>query len=462
MIGAGPAGYVAGIRLAQYGKKVVMVEEASVGGVCLNRGCIPVKALLHAAGIVRNSLEARGMGIVFGQPEIDLLSLGTWQRRIVERLRRGIEFLFKTNGVELIRGKAKLLKPKTVGVRNDNGEIKITAPKVIIATGSIPAVLPGLEPDHKRIIDSNSALNLIDLPRQIIIIGAGAIGLEFATIFQRLGSKVLVLEMCDSILPGVDKDITNLLQRQMEREGVEFHLGVKGMSCQMSQSTAGVQVCIEGKTPLIADKILVAAGRKANTAELGLEEVGIELQETGFIKTDRSFQTNVKGVYAIGDVRGGPMLAHKAMHEGLILSEKLAPLQNSELRTKNHPRAIPFVVYTDPEVAIVGLTESEAKNNGMEVSISKVPVSAVGRSLTLGRTEGLCKIIADRKTKKILGVEIVAPQADALIAEATLAVELGLTAEDLGKVVHPHPTMSELLWEASAAVLGKAIHIVNQ
>lgn len=457
LIGAGPAGYVAGIRLAQYGMKVVVVEQENVGGVCLNRGCIPVKALLHAAGIIRNSLEARGMGIVFAKPEVDILSLRSWQRRIVERLRRGIEFLFKTNGVELLRGKARLLNPKTVAIKTDNGDIKITTPKVIVATGSKPALLSGLEPDHERIIDSNSALNLIELPQELVIIGAGAIGLEFATIFQRLGSKVRVLEMCDSVLPGIDRDITNLLQRQMEREGVEFQLGVKGVACQKAPAADGVRVCVEGKSPRQADKILVAVGRRANTSELGLEEVGVELNEAGFIKTDPSFQTSVKGVYAIGDVQGGPLLAHKAMYQGLLLAEII-----TGRRSHRHPRAIPFVVYTDPEVATVGLTETEAKSQGLKVIVSKVPASAVGRSLTLHRPEGLCKIVAEEKTKRILGVGIVAPQADALIAEATLTVELGLTAEELGKVIHPHPTMSELFGEASEAVLGRAIHIVNQ
>ncbi len=461
VIGAGPAGYSLAIRLARYNKKVVVVEQASVGGTCLNRGCIPVKALLHAAGIVHHASEAQMMGIVFEKPKIDLMNLGKWQRGVVKRLRRGIEFLFRESKVDLRRGKAQLISPNTVLVRTIEGDTLITAKNIVLATGSEPIVYPNIKPDHQRIIDSNSALNIQDLPQRLVIIGGGAIGLEFATLFQRLGVKVQVWEMCDSILPALDKDITGLLQRQMEREGVEFQLGVKGVLCQLDDNHNSVKVCQEGKEPVFADKVLVAIGRRANTAGLRLKEIGVEMDGQGFVKTDINFQTNIKGVYAIGDVRGGPLLAHKAMFEGSQLAELLTG-RLEELSPDHNFRVVPLVVYTDPEVATVGLTERACEKQGLKFLTAKVPVRAVGRAWTLNRSEGWCKIIASADTHRILGVTLIAPQADVLITEAALAVELGLTAEQIARVIHPHPTMSELLFETSTALLGRAIHIVNR
>ncbi|MGB9742596.1 MAG: dihydrolipoyl dehydrogenase [candidate division WOR-3 bacterium] len=458
IIGAGPAGYVAAIRLAQLGQRVIVAERARVGGVCLNRGCIPVKALLHSASIIRNAAEARTLGIRFPKPEIDLVSLGSWKNRIVERLSRGIEFLFKGNGVELIRGRAQFESPDTVLVTGEE-ELKVIALKVVVATGSEPAVLPGLVVDHRTIIDSNSALNLVELPRTLAVVGAGAVGLEFATIFNRLGVKVTVLEMCEQVLPGTDRELAVMLQRLLEREGIEFRLGVKGVNCVSLANMA--RVCWEdgaGSGEIDADKVLVAAGRKPLTDGLKLEAAGVEVDECGFVKTNAEFETNVAGIYAIGDVRGGPLVAHKAMVEGLTLAEVIAGVR----RQVERKPVIPLVVYTDPELATVGLTGEQAERLGLKVRVSRVPVSAVGRALTLGRSEGICKLVADEQTGRILGVSILAPQADVLIAEAAVAVELGLTAEQLGQVVHPHPTMSELLFEAGEAVLGRAIHILNR
>ncbi len=459
IIGAGPAGYVAGIRLAQLGQRVVVIEQARVGGVCLNRGCIPVKALLHSASIVRNAAEARIMGIGFDLPRLDLVSLGLWKARIVDRLVKGIEFLFKNNGVELIRGRARFIKPNQVQVYGET-ELTVEANRIVVATGSEPATIPGLPVDHKSVLDSNSALNLVELPKRMVIVGAGAVGLEFATIFSRFGVKVTVLEVCDQILPGVDSEVANLLERQMAREGVEFKLGVKGVSCQIPVETNEPKVCWDeddGQGVMAADKILVAVGRKPLTYNLGLAEIGVKVNEYGFIVTDSGFGTSVRGVYAIGDVRGAPLLAHKAMHEGLMLAEMLSGKCQIGFQ-----RVVPMVVYTDPELATVGLTAEEAQAKGLKVKVAKVPLNAIGRALTLGRTEGMCKLVAEQDTGRILGVTILAPQADVLIAEATLAVELGLTAEQLGQVVHPHPTMSELLFEASEAVLGRAVHIINR
>jgi len=459
VLGAGPAGYVTAIRLAQLGQKVVVVEQARVGGVCLNRGCIPVKALLHSASIVRNATEARMMGIGFERPNLDLVSLGSWKARIIERLVRGIEFLFKNSGVELIRGRARFLSPNQVVV-NGETELTVEANNIVVATGSEPATMPDLPVDHRMVIDSNSALNLVELPKRMVIVGAGAVGLEFATIFNRFGVKVTVLEVCGQILPGTDGEVAALLQRQMAREGIDFKLGVKGVSCQISAPTVEPRICWDGdqgQQALDTDKVLVAVGRKPLSDNIGLVEVGVKINERGFVVTDNRFATAVKGIYAIGDVRGGPLLAHKAMHEGVILAEMLAGNYQGKSR-----QAIPMVVYTDPELATVGLTAEQAQSQGLRVRVGKVPASAIGRSLTLGRTEGLCKVVAEEDTGRILGVTVLAPQADVLIAEAAVAVELGLTAEQLEQVAHPHPTMSELLFEASEAVLGRAVHILNR
>ncbi|MGQ9677694.1 MAG: dihydrolipoyl dehydrogenase [bacterium] len=459
IIGAGPGGYVGALRLAQLGKKVAVVEEARVGGVCLNWGCIPVKSLLHAAAVVRNAAEARTMGITFNPPVLDLVSLNSWKRRIIDRLARGIEHLFKSNGVELIPGRAKLLAPDRLAVQEKENEKEIFAQHLVIATGSKPAVLPGIEPDHKKVIDSNSALNLVQLPKSIVIIGAGAIGLEFATIFCRLGVHVTVLEMGDTILPGLDPDLTRLLQHQMEREGVEIHTGVKGISCAVTTETT--RVCVQDPKPFEwqAEKVLIAVGRKAYTQGLGLEELGVKLDGRGFIITAENYETNIPGVYAIGDVRGGPLLAHKAMYEGFNLAETLA---GKGKPTPGEQKTVPVVVYTDPEIAAVGLDEPTAQAKGKKVKVARVPANAIGRSLTLNRSEGMCKLLIDEKTGKILGGGIVAPQADVLIAEITAAIELGFTAEDLGKPIHPHPTMSELVFETAHALLDSAVHVVQR
>ncbi|MEO0080085.1 MAG: dihydrolipoyl dehydrogenase [candidate division WOR-3 bacterium] len=465
VIGAGPAGYVAAIRLAQLGKKVVLVEQARVGGVCLNQGCIPVKALLHGASIIRNAAEARVMGLRFSGPEIDLVALYSWKARIVERLVRGIEFLLKQNGVELVRGRARFVDRERVVVTGEDGETELGAGSFIIATGSRPVRLSGVETDNRLVIDSSGALNLVEIPKRLVVIGAGAIGLEFATLFARLGSRVTVLEMFENVLPGIDHEIAAALQRLLEREGVRFHFGVQVKGLIHGTPAAVEFACGSDTRQVEADRVLVAVGRAGLTEGLELEKAGVETDEKGFIRTNENYQTTARNIYAIGDVRGGPLLAHKAMAEALLLAEVLG----SEGRTgptgrtpKQRFHAMPWCVYTDPEVARVGLNEREAQGKGLNVKVALVPASAVGRSLTLGRSEGLCKMVVDQKTDRILGVSLLAPDADTMIGEATVAVELGLTAEELGRVVHPHPTMSELLLEAAHAIHGRAIHIVNR
>jgi dihydrolipoamide dehydrogenase len=426
------------------------------GGVCLNWGCIPVKSLLHAAETVRNAAEGRRMGLTFGAPEIDFVSLYGWKGRVVDRLVRGIEYLFKANGVGLVRGEARFSAPGVVTVKTQDTELELKAGAFVIATGSRPKGLPCLPFDGQTVVDSDGALRLVELPGRLVVVGAGVVGLEFATVFSRLGCNVEVLEVCDQILPGTDSDIALALQKSMSREGIGIHLGV---SVQGTGPESGMSVRYldgdEEKT-MEADKVLVAVGRVPLSDKVGLEWAGVKTERDGRIKVDAGYRTSAQNVYAIGDVIGGQLLAHKAMAEGISLAENLVTGKPWKFR------AVPSCVYTDPEVAVVGLTEAEAKDQGRDVRVARVPLSAIGRSLTLGRSDGFCKMIVDSKTDRVLGVGMVAPQADALIAEAALAVELGLTAEKVGRVVHPHPTMSELLFEAAEAVHGRAVHIANR
>ncbi|MFO7639112.1 MAG: dihydrolipoyl dehydrogenase [bacterium] len=456
IIGGGPAGYVCAVRLAQLGRKVVLVERDRPGGVCLNWGCIPVKALLHAAQTVRDAAEGRRMGLLFPPPEVDLVALYGWKQRIVDRLGRGIEFLFKANGVELVRGEARLTGPGSVAVQTPEGELELTAPAVVVATGSQPAALAGMEPDGRSVIDSDGALRLVELPRRLAIIGAGVVGLEFATLFSRLGCAVTVLELESQVLPGTDPELAGIIEKLMRREGVTFELGVRVSGIERGPAAKVNYARDEQAETVEADRVLVAVGRVPRTRELGLEAAGVTVDRRGFIVVDKDCRTVVPGVHAIGDCKPGPMLAHRASAEGGVLAELLG---GGEPRRFH---AIPDCVYTDPEVASVGLSEPAALAAGRKVKVSRVPLTAVGRALTLNRAEGLCKLIVDEKTDKVLGAGIVAPQADCLIAQAAVAVELGLKAADIARVVHPHPTMSELLMEAAEAIHGRAIHIVNR
>jgi dihydrolipoamide dehydrogenase len=370
---------------------------------------------------------------------------------------RGIEFLLRSNGVEVVRGEARFADPKTVAVAGPEGEsLSVCAGDIVIATGSRPAVLPGFEPDGRAVVDSNGMLKIIEIPKRLVVIGAGAIGLEFATIFARLGSEVTVLELMEQVLPGMDHEVASSLQKTMKSEGIAFHLGARvagldaGACPKVSYSTA------EGTAAVEADLVLVATGRNPLTEGLELDQAGVSTDERGFIPVDDKYRTRVRHIHAIGDVKPGPQLAHKAMAEGIAVAEVIAGSRQWRFK------AIPSCVYTDPEVASVGVGEAEAQQQGLKVKTSRVPLSAVGRSLTLGRSEGLCKMVVDSETDRVLGMQMVAPEADALIGEAAVAVELGLTAAQLGRVVHPHPTMSELLFEAAEAIHGRAIHIVNR
>ena len=457
VIGGGPAGYVAAIRLAQLGRKAVLVERDRVGGICLNWGCIPVKALLHAASTVRGAAEARRMGITFEPPQVDFQALYGWKGRVVDRLVRGVEFLLRSNGVETVKGTARFIDGQRVMVVQPDGtEVEFGAENTIIATGSTASVLAGFEPDGTHVIDSNGALNLTRLPGRVAIIGAGAIGLEFATAFRRLGASVTVLELMPQLLPGFDAEVSSSLRKAMQSEGIEFNLGVKVTGLDREPGLAISYLSGETESKVETDLVLVAVGRRPLTAGLELDQAGVKLDERGFVAVDQKYRTSAAHIYAIGDVKPGLMLAHRAMADGISLAESLGGGRPWRFK------AVPSCVYTDPEVASVGLSEAEAAGQGIKVKVSRVPISALGRALTLGRSDGLCKMVVDAETDKVLGVQIAAPQADVLIAEATVAIELGLTAAELGRVVHAHPTMSELLFEAAEAIHSKAIHIVNR
>ena len=452
VIGAGPGGYVAAIRLAQLRQKVTICDKAEIGGVCLNRGCIPTKALLYAAGVVENAHEAKGFGINFAKPKIDLAALNNWKNQVVQKLRQGIEYLFRANQIEFIPAEVRFLNNREVELKNSNGSVTTLSPdKIIIATGSKPALLPGIGLHGQKIIYSDDALQLNDIPKQLLIIGAGAVGLEFATIYSRLGSKVTVVEMMEQIIPGIDREIARHMMRILQKQGIEIHLKSK---LEIKNSKLLIQKD-EEEQELKADKVLIAIGRKPLTDHLGLENTSIAQDKNGFINVSNFYSTRVPKVYAIGDVIGLPLLAHKAKAQGIAVAELIAG-------TPYILKIVPNCVYTDPELATVGMTEEEAKKMGKEILVGRANLNAIGRAHTMNRIEGMAKVIADRNSDRILGVHILAPEASNFIAEAALALSQEMTVKQFILTIHPHPTLSEVLLEAAENIHKKAIHILNR
>ena len=471
-IGAGPGGYVGAIRAAQLGKRVMVVEKERAGGICLNWGCIPTKALLHAVRTIRLAQEGAQIGLKYAPPEKDIARLSAWRTRIVDRLVRGVEYLLKQYHIEVLAGVAGFNDARQVMVTAPDGSATLVqAGHVVIATGSEPVALPGLEPDGERIITSNEAVLLKSVPPRLLIVGAGAIGLEFASIYAGLGSQVIVVEVMDQVLPGTDAELAGLLERALRKQGIQILLKTRVSSIEKSDvlrahltsvnpqpPTPNPQPPLSDPRPLTPefDQVLVAVGRRPLTRGLAIENSGVQLDSRGFIKTDERLQTGQPGVFAIGDVARPPLLAHKASREGIAVAEQIAghrPLTPDPLA------AIPNCVFTDPELATVGVTEAEATAAGYEAAIGRFPLSALGRGATLNRLEGICKIVADRKTDKVLGVHILAPEASSLISEGALAVRYGITARDLASTVHPHPTLGELLMEAAEDVHRQSIHL---
>jgi dihydrolipoamide dehydrogenase len=454
VIGSGPGGYHAAIRAAQLGLKVACVEKGDVGGVCLNVGCIPTKALLHVAHTLEESRHATAYGVEFGEPKVDLEALSGWQAKVVEKHSGGVTQLLKGNKVDLIAGEARFVEAHALEV----GDRRVTADRFIVATGSRPIVIPGFEPDGERIVDSTGALQISEVPKRFLALGGSAIGLEFADVYASLGSEVTVVEMMDRIVPTADKDASKALHKALTKRGITLKTGTKAVS--QKKVKAGTQVVVEGadgkQEKIVVDKVLVAVGRVPNGKGLGLEEIGVTVDERGYVPTGDTMQTNVPHVYAIGDVARGPLLAHKAMKEGLVAAEHAAGKKVA------YDTLVPAVIYTHPELASVGMTEAEAKEAGFTVRVGSFPLSASGRATTMGATDGLMKIVADEETDLVLGVHLVSPMAGDLIAEATFAMEMGATVEDIGAIQHPHPTLSEGLMEAAEHAHGKAIHIPNR
>lgn len=461
VIGAGPGGYVAAIRLGQLGVDTICVEGEHMGGVCLNVGCIPSKALITASKTAAGAEKARKMGIVLGKPKVDMEAMQGWKAGIVKKLTGGVASLLKGNKVRIVRGWATMTGPGTVEVRSEDGRLsRIGADHVVLATGSRPVEIPGFEFDGESVLDSTGGLALDALPKRLVVIGGGYIGLELGGAFGRLGSRIVVVEMMDQLLPGFDKDIVRLVERKLMSHGAEILLKHRAVGWKAKKGKKKGLVCtVESpdgeKKDLDCDKILVTVGRRPNSENLGLEGLGVAL-ERGFVQVDQELRTNLPGLYAIGDLVGGPMLAHKAMMEGEVVAEVIAG------RPAGFDQVVPAIVFTDPEVATVGLSEKEARAQGYETRVGKYPFGGLGRAMTTGETDGFVRVITDAANEAILGAQIVGPNASDLIAEATLAIEMGALAHDVGLTIHAHPTLAEAFMEATRAAVGEAIHLVNR
>lgn len=451
VIGSGPGGYTAAFRASDLGLDVVLIERyENIGGVCLNVGCIPSKALLHAAKVLEEAKEFSQHGIDFTSPKIDLDKLRGWKEGVVKRLTSGLKMLAKQRKVQIVQGVANFSGPNQITVEGKEGKHTIQFEHAIIAAGSEPIALPFL-PQDPRIIDSTGALELQDIPERMLVIGGGIIGMEMATVYHALGSKISVVELTEGLLPGVDRDIVAPLQKRVQKRYEAIMLETKVTKVEAKND--GLWVTFEGKNaPGSAqryDRILSAVGRAPNGKKLAAEKAGVKVDDRGFIPVDKQNRTNVSHIFAIGDVVGQPMLAHKAMPEGRVAAEVIAGKKSSF-----EPRCIPSVAYTDPEVAWVGVTETEAKQKGINYGKGVFPWAASGRSLSLGRDEGITKLIFDKDSHRVIGAGIVGPNAGDLISEVALAIEMGCDAGDIALTIHPHPTLSETICLATEVFEG--------
>ena len=458
VIGGGPGGYAAAFAAADLGLKVTLIDlDKNPGGTCLYRGCIPSKALLHAARILSESRDAKHWGIKFGKPEIDLERLRTATGEVVAKMTGGLGQLAKARKVTYVQGRAGFLDSTSLRVHFENGDSQeVGFEHAIIASGSRPATVPSLMLESKRMMNSTDALELKTLPKTLLVIGGGYIGLELGTVYAELGSKVTIVEMMSTLLPGVDADLVKPLAERMEAicESVHLETQVK----KVEKTRGGIAVTLEGKNidqpQQTFERVLVSVGRTPNSSGLNLSETKVEVNDKGFIEVDEQMRTADHHIFAIGDVVGQPMLAHKAHHEGRVAAEVIAG-HNSAFDV----RAIPAVVFTDPEVAWAGLTETDAKKEGREVKLARFPWSASGRATTLHRSDGLTKLLADPETDQVLGVGIVGPGAGEMIAEGALAIEMGAVAQDLALTIHPHPTLTETVMESAELIFGSPVHL---
>jgi dihydrolipoamide dehydrogenase len=455
VVGGGPGGYAAAFLAADLGMKVTLIDrEANPGGVCLYRGCIPSKALLHVAKLIDESRHAKNWGIEFGEPKIDVARLRSFKEGVVNKLTGGLGQISKLRKVQYVRGDASFESSTTVRVaKAAGGDETLSFDRIIIATGSRPAIIPSLKLDTPRMLDSTSALDLSDVPATLLVIGGGYIGLELGTVYAALGSKVSVVEMTAGLLPGADRDLVLPLHKRLEKSFAAILLNTTVTA--VKEEANGIRVSFDGKDvqeqdrEKVFDKVLVSVGRKPNSEIPGLDRTQVRVGQRGFIQVNKHLQTDDPAIYAIGDVVGEPMLAHKASHEGRTAVEHIAGH-----KVAFEPNAIPAVVFTDPEIAWTGLTESQAEKEGREIKVAKFPWAASGRALTIDRPEGMTKLILDPATERVLGVGIVGVGAGELIAEGTLAIEMAALAKDIALTIHPHPTLSETIMQSAEVFFG--------
>ncbi len=454
IIGGGPGGYVCGIRAAQLGLKTVVIESDRLGGECVNYGCIPSKSLITVSKLVDKVKDAEKYGFRATGVSVDFVQLQKWKSEVISRLVNGIELLLKGNHATVITGEADLVAKDKVVVTTAQGREEVACKNLVIATGTRTSSLPGLEFDGDLIIGSKEGLELKAAPKRLLVVGGGAIGLEFASMFQRLGSQITIVEIMEQLLPGSDPDVVRVVHRKLESKGVKVYVKSKVLKVNKKGSEAEVDVeTPDGKLTVEVDKILVSVGRKPRTERMNLQALGVKTDSKGYIVTDNKMQTNVPGVYAIGDVRGPPLLAHKASKEGMVAAECIAGRPSAA-----DWKVIPDAVFCDPEVASVGLTEAKAAEAGYKVTRSRFQFAALGRALTAGEPEGFVKIISNEEDGLVLGVQIVGPEASDLISEVALAIEMGATVEDIALTIHPHPTLPEAIMEASESAAGRPIH----
>lgn len=462
VIGSGPGGYVAAIRSAQLGFKTAVIEREFLGGVCLNVGCIPSKAMITATHLLHKAQHNfKDMGLnIKGGIDVDMKQLVKWKQSVCDKMSGGVNQLLKGNTVTILRGEAEFKTSKELTLKSSSGTDSIQAKHFIVATGSRPIEIPGFKFDEKDIVSSTGALAWDEIPKRVVTIGGGYIGLEISSYLRKLGCEVIVVEAQSSLLAGVvDPECAQVVTRKLEKSGVKVMYGAKAKGQKKVKDGYEVTVEINGKDEVLkADKILVTVGRRPNGDQANLKAAGIAIDEKGFVKVDAQRRTNVPHIFAIGDIAGQPMLAHKASHEGVLVAEVI----------KGHNRVydaktVPAVVFTDPEIAAAGMTEAEARAKGFnDLKIAKFPFAANGRAVSMIETEGFVKMIADAKTNVVLGIHIVGPEASNLISEAALAIEMGARLEDIALTIHPHPTLGETMMEGAEAALGHAIHIIQK
>ena len=454
IVGGGPGGYVCGIRAAQLGLKTVVVEADRIGGECLNYGCIPSKSLITVAKLLDKVKEAEKYGLKVSGASVDFAQLQKWKSEVVSKLVAGVEALLRGYHATLIFGEAQVTSKGRISVTTAKGVEEVACRNLVIATGTRTSSLPGLEFDGDLIIGSKEGLDLKAAPDRMLVVGGGAIGLEFASMFQKLGSKITVVEIMDQLLPGSDPEVVRVVHRKLEGRGAKIHLKSKVTRVNKSGSEAEVEVeTPDGKVTIAVDKILVSVGRRPRTEKMNLQALGVQTDSRGYIVTNEKMQTNVPGVYAIGDVRGPPLLAHKASKEGVVAAECIAGLPSAA-----DWKVVPDAVFCDPEVASAGLTEAKATEAGYKVKRSRFQFAALGRALSAGEPEGFVKVVSSEEDGLVLGVQIVGPEASNLISEVALAIEMGATVEDIALTMHPHPTLPEAIMEASESAAGHPIH----